>query len=396
MIKNKQKNTISSVVTLGVVAIMVLSAPLALLGNTSVYGNSFAAQEKAINGQIGEYEKTAERLGKKVTSLEATLQRLTAQYNKARAELRLTQVRYDAIGQEIKKTEADIKQNQDALGDVLSELYIAQQVTPFEMLASSKNISDYVDRQTYQNVIRDSLQEHITSIDQLKKSLEAKQAEIGMLLTRQKSQERSLAAKQKEQSDLVRQTKGEQRSYQQLVDESRRYLKDMSAQQREFFERRQATGSARAGVIGDIAFSDWSGNTPCGGGYPSKWCSIGQDTVVDNWGLYNRECVSYSAWRASSMGKYVGNFNGQGNAMEWPDSAVAFSGAEIVTKPKVGDVAIMPAIPGLAPIGHSMNVEKIIDDTTVVISQYNFYGSGEYSTMKLKTSGITFLRFQDR
>ena len=395
MTKNIQKHTVSSFSLIAAAVVVVASAPMVLVGNRA-YGDSYAAQEKAISGQIGEYEKTAEALGKKVTSLEATLKRLDAQYNKARAELRLTQVRYDAVGRDIKQTEADIKQNKDALGDVLSELYIAQQVTPFEMLASSKNISDYIDKQTYQNIIRDSLQEHIGSIDRLKKTLEEKQAEIGVLLARQKAQERSLAAKQKEQRNLVAQTKGEQRAYQQIVDQNRSYLKSMSEQQRAFFERRQASGNARAGVIGDISFSDWSGNTPCGGGYPSKWCSIGQDTVVDNWGLYNRECVSYSAWRAVQMGKYVGNFNGQGNAMEWPDSAVAFSGAKIVTKPQVGDVAIMPATPGLAPIGHSMNVEKIVDDTTVVISQYNFYGTGEYSTMKLKTSGIVFLRFQDR
>src|SRR6185503_3867290 len=38
------------------------------------------------------------------------------------------------------------------------------------------------------------------------------------------------------------------------------------------------------------------------GGYPSVWCNSAQDSMVDSWGMYSRECVSYAAWAASDRG----------------------------------------------------------------------------------------------
>jgi surface antigen len=117
--------------------------------------------------------------------------------------------------------------------------------------------------------------------------------------------------------------------------------------------------------------------------------------MVDPWQLYNRECVSYAAWALENrFGKYVGGFNGQGNAEEWVYSAPRFSGAYRVYSPQPGDAVVLPAS-SFAPVGHLMIVESVGDDGWVHISQYNMYGTGQYSTMDIKTSGVVFLRFQD-
>lgn len=375
--------------------LMVMAAPFSMV-SAPASANGFDQQKGALEGQINEYQSEVERLGKKVDSLSDALKRLTLERDQVKAQIRLTQVRYNELTKQISATEKQVQDRRDALGVILADMYVADEVTPLEQLASSKGIADYVDKQAFRNSISDQLQLTMKRIDSLRRELENNRDRVKELLNRQKAQERLVADKEKQQRDLIAKTKSQQSAYKKLIDQNRNFLQRMSEQQQEYYRDRQASGSAAAGVIGDIEFSKWSGNTPCGGGYPSKWCSIGQDTVVDNWGLYNRECVSYSAWRAEQMGKFVSNFSGRGNAMDWPDSAVRFSGAKIVDTPKVGDVAIMPAIPGLAPIGHSMNVEKIIDKNTVFISQYNFYGTGEFSTMELKTSGIIFIRFQDR
>ena len=119
----------------------------------------------------------------------------------------------------------------------------------------------------------------------------------------------------------------------------------------------------------------------------------GEDTKVDPWNLYNRECVSYVAWALESrFGKSVAPFHGDGNAMDWPTSAARWSGAFRVTSPQPGDVVVLPASGGFAPIGHVMIVESV-SGSSMFVSQYNFYGTGQYSTMTVQNSGVILMRF---
>ena len=46
---------------------------------------------------------------------------------------------------------------------------------------------------------------------------------------------------------------------------------------------------------------------------------------------------------------------------------------------------MLPQSGAFAPIGHLMVVESVSGDN-VFVSQFNFYGSGQYSTMWIKTS----------
>jgi len=45
---------------------------------------------------------------------------------------------------QIADTEKKIKDNQDALGETIANLYVDGKISPLEMIASSKNVSDYL------------------------------------------------------------------------------------------------------------------------------------------------------------------------------------------------------------------------------------------------------------
>src|SRR5690349_5750841 len=61
--------------------------------------------------------------------------------------------------------------------------------------------------------------------------------------------------------------------------------------------------------------------------YPSNLKTATQDSVVDPWGFYNRECVSFVAWRLNNDDglAFSNNMGGGhfGNAYQWKDNAVA-------------------------------------------------------------------------
>jgi surface antigen len=129
-----------------------------------------------------------------------------------------------------------------------------------------------------------------------------------------------------------------------------------------------------------------SAGPACGGGYPDKWCRQPLDSVVDSWGMYNRECVSYTAYRVANSGRVMPF--GFGDANKWPAAARAHD-IPVSSTPQVGDVAIKMG----GKHGHSMYVEAVNADGTISISEYNKNKTGTYQQETLQPTGLVFIHF---
>ncbi len=374
------------------VAVMI-SMSGAISGMPVARADQFDDQMYAINQKMQQYQRQANELSAKASSLQAELTRITNEKNALIAQLDLTQQKYDLLTQQIADTKVKIQQNKDALGDTIVDMYADDSISSLEMLASSKNIGDYVDKQEYRTAVRNNLDKTIKDIQDLQAKLKKSQDEVQKVLEEQKTQKAAIEAKEAEQADLVARTRNDEAAYQQLVNDSRAQLQSVAAQQQAYFAalRRQNGGSFNSGVVGSFVFDNFSGNMGCSGGYP--YCGP-QDTSVDPWQLYNRECVSYAAWRIDQVyGRRVQPFGGAGNAYQWGQGSAI--GAWRVTDPQPGDAVVLPIMSGFAPVGHLMVVEGV-SNGWVHVSQYNFGGTGEYSTMDIRTSGVIFLRFPNK
>jgi surface antigen len=126
---------------------------------------------------------------------------------------------------------------------------------------------------------------------------------------------------------------------------------------------------------------------PGHGGYPAIWNNAGQDTLVDTWGMYNRECVSYAAWKVYQTYGYMPYWGGVGNANQWPGNAVR-AGIPTGSTPRAGSVAISMA----GGFGHAMWVEAV-NGNTIYVSQYNYDLAGHYSEMSINGSGLIYIYF---
>jgi surface antigen len=247
------------------------------------------------------------------------------------------------------------------------------------MLASSKNIGDYVDQQQYRSSIQDNLSDKIKEINSLKKQLETQKTDVEHVLADQKGQRDQLAAKEAEQANLLAQTQGQEAAYQQLSNDRNAQINNLRAQ--------QAAAMRAAG-----GFNNIGNGTVGGGGYPGVWAYAEQDTLVDNWGLYNRECVSYTAWKVASTGRYVPHFGGAGNANQWPSTTARY-GISNGSTPVAGSVAIQY----VGYYGHAMYVEAVNGDGTITVSDYNNNadggGWGKYHYYTRTASGLTYIYF---
>ncbi|QQS19875.1 CHAP domain-containing protein [Candidatus Saccharibacteria bacterium] len=160
-------------------------------------------------------------------------------------------------------------------------------------------------------------------------------------------------------------------------------LDNLKAQQRQEIAKLLADQLvANRGITGVELSGD-----PSHGGYPSKWENAVQDSLIDNWGMYNRECVSYAAWKVFQTYGHMPYWGGVGNANQWLRNAKN-AGIPTGSTPKVGSVAISMS----GYYGHAMWVEAVRDNM-IYISQYNYDLNGHYSEMWVDGNKFSYIYF---
>ncbi len=113
--------------------------------------------------------------------------------------------------------------------------------------------------------------------------------------------------------------------------------------------------------------------------YPAKWADVPLNSVVDTWGMDNRESVSYTAWKVYET---FGDMPyGWGNANQWINNAIA-TGIPTGTIPKVDAVAI---VPNAMSYGMSYWVDAV-NGFQITVSSYNLDGTGNYNVETITPS----------
>ncbi len=355
-------------------AILLIVAALVILPTAQTFADSFDEQIKALQQEVSKYEDQAGALRAAADTLQNNLAALNAEMSALQKDIDLKEAELAKINDTIKKTEVRLDNQMKLLAANLRSMYLEDQVSSLEMIASSKSISDFIDKQEYRNKIRDQVHKNIGEIKQLKIDLAKQKADAEHVLADQKAQKAVLADKQSQQQNLLAQTQGQEAAYQNLTKQKNSEIAGLRAA--------QAAANRAAG--GKIVPGD-----PGHGGYPAKWdAPVPQDSRLDNWGMYNRECVSYTAYRVWASGRYMPYWGGHGDAKLWDNNAVA-EGIPVSSSPKAGDIAISNA----GPYGHAMYVEAVLGGGQIYVSQYNYGFTGEYSEMTISTSGLVFIHF---
>ncbi len=348
--------TKSLLVAMAVVSVLTLG-PTQLFQAPSVYADEFDDKIAAIQREIDGYTKESGKLAEQANTLKNQLRILGNQKATIQAQIDQSQAKLDKLRHDITQNENKIAKNQDVLGDTLANMYIDDKISPLEMLASSKSIGDYIDKQEYRAAMRDTLVSTISETKKLKAELEKQRTAVEQVIADQQDQKSALVAKENERSALLAETRGKEAEYARLTSAGQSQQQKLRQQQQEAIAAalRQAGGGGNA-VAGD----------PSKGGYPAKWANAPINTYVDDWGMYSRQCVSYTAWKVYQKNGYMPYWGGRGNAYEWPGNADA-AGIPRGSKPKAGSVGVLYG----GPWGHVVWVDSVNSDGTINISQYN-------------------------
>lgn len=377
----KLSTTPVSKFTLALKGSLIVASIIALVGspfliNTTVKADRFDDKIAALQEEINGYQQTARRLASKADTLQRQLNKLSAEKAALQARIDLNQTKYDKLTNRIKETKQQIAENKDALGETLLDLYIQGDITALEMLASSDNISDFIDKQAYQKNLRDSLSAKIKEIEALKTKLEKDKKETERVLDDQKAQRTILANKEAQRQNILNKTRGSEQAYQNMISNRKGKIAELRAEQ-----------AAVAAAIAAGGNGAHGGSASSASGYPfyPNGCSY----TNDGYGYFKCQCVSYVAYRLAANPANRG-FAYLGNASSWWNYGKTISAGNVAR----GDVIVWLT----GPYGHVMFVESV-SGGTIYFTDFNGFGGalspgqGTISTAAATSGGMKVIRF---
>lgn len=377
----KTKNTSTLLRRLRTTPVLVISSCLVVgLGIAAplVRADQFDDQINSLRTDNASSQSTLDSLQSQASSYQDAINQLQIQISAIQTAITANEAQQAALQAEIVADQQKIDEQKSVLANDVKTTYLSGQITPVEMLATSSNLSDYIDKQQAYAAVQDNIQKTVKEITTLQKKLQSQKAEIDLLLAGQKAQNEQLSSARAQQASLLNYNESQQNAYNAKINANSSQIAEL--------RRQQAILNAKYNI------GDFKGD-PGNGGYPNAWANAPQDSLIDSWGMFNRECVSYTAFRVHQ--DYLAGRNshdmpwwgGVGNANQWDDDA-RNSGILVDSNPTPGSIAISNA----GAYGHAMYVEAV-NGNEIYIQQYNQQLTGQYSEGWRYTTGLVFLHF---
>ncbi|HSX46563.1 MAG TPA: CHAP domain-containing protein [Patescibacteria group bacterium] len=357
--------------------LFVIAATLVLGGGfvvtPLVRADQFDEQINQLRSDNSQKQQAVNQLQIQADSYQGAIDQLQAQINAIQTQIHDNQAKRDDLQNQIAAAEAELDKQKKLLGEDIKAMYVEGEISTLEMLASSKDLSEFLDKQQYRTSVQDKIKTTLDKITALKAQLKDQKQKVEQLLAEEQDMNQQLSANQAEQNRLLGLTVDQQNAYSAQIKQNNSQIADLRAQQAA--ANRRLGGSAEAGDPGH-------------GGYPNYLYSAAQDSIFDPWGMYNRECVSYTAWKVYQAYGHMPFWGGHGNANQWPGSAQA-DGIPTGSTPRAGAVAISMA----GYYGHAMWVEAVYSNGYIRVSQMNYDLAGHYSEMTINGNGLTYIYF---
>jgi peptidoglycan hydrolase CwlO-like protein len=315
------------------------------------------AQVDALENQAEGYQDAIKKLAAKINALQGKINENTRQQQKLRAE--------------IAEAEKELERQKGLLGQNIRSMYLEGDISTLEMLASSKDLSEFVDKEQYRTSVQDKIKSTLDKIQALRLQLKSQKEAVDLLLKEQLAQQSQLAASRQQQNDMLAYNQAQQDAFNAKTEKNRQRIDELIAAQRRanfspdggyYFLR--FPGGARAFNAGSYPYRN--------GGFgmsPGPGCV--DNDGPDPWGYCTRQCVSYAAWAVKASGRQPPMF--YGNARDWVAAAYARA-IPVYRSPQPGDVAISTS----GYWGHAMYVEGV-SGSTFTTTEYNANLDGRLS-----------------
>lgn len=362
----------------------------------TVRADQFDAQIRELQAQNADKRNSLQLLAMEATSFQDAVNRLNAQIGSLQAQIDANQAEQVKLQQQIEQAQAELDRQRKMLGADIKAMYVDGEPTTLEILASSRNLSEFVDKEEYRNAVQAKIQETLKRITKLQGELKTKKESIDRLLAEQQAQREQLDASRAEQNRLLTFNQQQQNEFNGQIKLNNSRISELRRQQ-VIANLALFGGGVQPGIPGGGGYP-W-GNAYCywtnrvdGDCYNYDWYFNGG--AWDPWGYGFRNCTSWVAYKLAADGK--SGFGGLGNANQWPGGARSRGiGVSYGSGARAGDAVVNAN----GFYGHVMYVEAVTNDGRIVVSDYNRAGDGLYrgpdggNANVLSQAGLYFIHF---
>ncbi len=370
MLKQKdQFETVKMRIAVFTAVIVVLVGGLLWAG--SVRADNVSDQIQDLQAQNASYRDTLNQLSALATSYQNAIVQLQAQIDSLQQAIVSSQHESDLLQEQIDQAQKELDRQRSVLGKNIKAMYLEGDVSTLEILASSNNLSDYVNKAEYRNSVQSKVKETLDKINRLKQDLQTKQNALIATIKDQETKKSLLVESQSQQSQMLSFNQTQQADYNQKTKDNQSKIDALIASQRR----------ANFNPDGGYYFIRFPGNVSSFNpdSYPYRNAGFGMSPgpgCVDNdgpdtWGYCTRQCVSYAAWAVVASGRSAPMY--WGNARDWVSAAYA-RGIPVYRTPQPGDIAISTS----GYWGHAMYVTGV-SGNNFTTSEYNTYLTGQLS-----------------
>jgi len=368
--------------------VLVVVASL-VVGSTSValvHADSIQQQIDSLSSQNAQSQQAVSDLQLQANSYQDAINKLQGEISAIQTAIHANEAKQVELQAQIDADQVKLDQEKKGLGQALKALYVGGQMSTVEMLATSKNLSDFVDAETYGNAVQNKIQDTMATITKLQNQLKDQQEQVQELLATQKQQQAQLASAQAQQQNLLAMNQSQQTTYNNQISANKKKITALEAEQ-------AAINAASTQVVNLGPSGGSGGNCDVGygnGGYPMAWCDATQDSVLTSGSFPNRECTSFAYWYFTTMeGKSLSVW---GNAKDWAYT----SSRPVGTTPHKGDIFVKTA----GPYGHVGIVLATEDETysgytvpagEVLTMSMNYDYAGHFHTSTYSTDSLLYI-----
>jgi peptidoglycan hydrolase CwlO-like protein len=339
-LKNKKMQTIKphffKRIRPGLAAMGLSILVLAFGVSPIVKATNYQAEINNLNAQNAQSQSALNSLQVQAGSYQQTIDAYQAQITAIDNSIATNQAKQAQYEQQIAADNIKIAQNKAYLSDDLKTMYVQGQMTTIEQLATSSNLSTFVNKQEDDIKVQDNLSNLLTTIKNLQQQAQNNKNQVVALLQTENAQQAQVTSDQNQVNQLLAMNQQQQSNYNSQISANNSQISILKAE--------QAAANAAIARSVDVRASGGTGGA-CdigygNGGYPYSWCNDGQDSILDANGFPNRECTSFAYWYFTTE-EGQSNFQVSGNAGWWWET----SNYPVSTYPnvQVGAVGVEPS-----------------------------------------------------
>lgn len=270
--------------------------------------------QQEINQVEGDTAKKREAQGVlaiEASSLTEAIEKLQTQIDSSQARINELQDNVDLLQQQITETEVELERQRALLGSNIKQMYLEGDISTIEMLATSKSLSDYFDKQQYREVLQAQIKTTLDTVTKLKADLQLKRSEVEATLTEQTDLQNQLVEQRSEKDRILSLNQSQKNELENQIRANSGRLAELRKKQAEAeaaLARSLDNGSYRVAPVGPVGAGGIVGSVGNSGFSTGPHLHLevrrGSTTVNPSPYIQNRPVSMPPGWISQGYGVY--------------------------------------------------------------------------------------------